>query len=156
MGAWGAGKDAFHYRLPGYETNALTDLFVKYLQERAADKTSGESKPFFAVLSVQPPHDPYIAPAQYMAHYNAEQIRLRPDVPQFANMAPLGATEVFGQKMSVEELARQELADDAQIENWDANVGRIVDTLSRLAFDQHAHHDVCRSWRHARFSRAVP
>jgi arylsulfatase A-like enzyme len=136
----GAGKDAFHYRLPGYETDALTDLFIKHIEERAADKTGAESKPFFAVLSVQPPHDPYIAPPKYMGHFNAEQIRLRPDVPQFANMAPIGATEVFGQKISVEELARQELAGYyAQIENWDTNVGRIVETLSRLGLLTNTH-----------------
>jgi arylsulfatase A-like enzyme len=136
----GADKDAFHYRLPGYESNALTDLFLKYLQERAADKTSGEVKPFFGVLSVQPPHDPYIAPAEYMSHYNAEQLELRPDVPRHAKIPYGGATEVFGQKVSIEEIARQELAGYyAQIENWDWNIGRIVNKLRELSLLTNTH-----------------
>ena len=136
----GAGKDAFHYRLPGYETDALTDLFLQHLQERAADKVSEQVRPFFAVLSVQPPHNPYIAPAKYMAHYNAEQLQLRPDVPRFANLPPVGATQTFGQGRSVEERARQELAGYyAQIENWDGNVGRIVDGLSQRGLLTNTH-----------------
>jgi arylsulfatase A-like enzyme len=121
----GAGKDAFHYKLPGYESDALTDLFIGHLKERAADKVGGAVKPFFAVLSVQPPHDPYVAPAAYMAQYNAEQLRLRPNVPPVA---------------AVEEQARQELAGYyAQIENWDWNIGRIIDTLSQQGLTTSTH-----------------
>lgn len=128
----GAGSDAFHYRLPGYETDALTDLFINYIKERAADKTADTIKPFFAVLSVQPPHNPYIAPAEYMAHYNAEQIELRPNVPRFANLPQHGASGVLGDRVSIEERSRQELAGYyAQIENWDWNIGRIVNALSQ-------------------------
>lgn len=58
----GQGETAFCRRLPGYETDCLTDLLLEHLEERAAAKT-----PFFAVLSVQPPHDPYLAPPEYMA-----------------------------------------------------------------------------------------
>jgi arylsulfatase A-like enzyme len=136
----GAGKDAFHYRLPGYESDALTDLFIKHLRERAADKTGEQAKPFFSVLSVQPPHNPYVAPAEYMAHYNAERLRLRPNVPLFANVPPDGATSRFGERISVEERARQDLAGYyAQIENWDWNVGRIVDALSELGLLTNTH-----------------
>jgi arylsulfatase A-like enzyme len=136
----GAGKDAFHYRLPGYESDALTDLFIQHLQQRAADKTADQVKPFFAVLSVQPPHNPYVAPAEYMAHYNAERMRLRPNVPLFANLPPNGATQSFGDRVSIAERARQELAGYyAQIENWDWNVGRIVDSLSGLGLLTNTH-----------------
>ena len=31
----GIGKDAFHYRLPGYETDELTNLLIRYVNERA-------------------------------------------------------------------------------------------------------------------------
>ena len=34
----GAGKEAFHYRLPGYETDDLTDLLIGYLKERAEER----------------------------------------------------------------------------------------------------------------------
>ncbi len=121
----GSGKDAFHYRLPGYETDALTDLFTAHLHECAADKVDGKPKPFFAVLSVQPPHDPYIAPETYMVQYNAEQLRLRPNVPPVS---------------WVEEQARQELAGYyAQIQNWDWNIGRIIDALNREGLMMNTH-----------------
>lgn len=136
----GAGKDAFLHRLPGYESDQLTDLFIQHLKERASDKTPEQVKPFFAVLSVIPPHNPYIAPAKYMAHYNAEHIQLRPNVPRAANVPPVGPTEIFGQGMSMEELARQDLAGYyAQIENWDWNVGRIVDSLRQLGLLNNTH-----------------
>lgn len=63
----GQGETAFCRRLPGYETDCLTDLLLEHLEERAAAKT-----PFFAVLSVQPPHDPYLAPPEYMARFNPQ------------------------------------------------------------------------------------
>jgi len=147
----GAGKDAFHYRLPGYETDSLTDLFIQHLKERAADKTEEKVKPFFAVLSVIPPHDPYIAPAKYMARYNAEQLRLRPDVPLGVKVPRVGADaesktanyhalDYFGKGLTIEELARQELAGYyAQIENWDWNIGRIVDSLRQQGILNNTH-----------------
>lgn len=46
----GAGKDAFLYRLPGYETDGLTNLLIRYVKDRTADAKSGQSKPFFAAL----------------------------------------------------------------------------------------------------------
>jgi arylsulfatase A-like enzyme len=138
----GEGKDAFHYRLPGYETDALTDLFVQHINERSADKdaATGKAKPFFAVLSVEPPHDPYQAPAEFMDHYNAEQMELRPNVPMHANMPPQGAGEVLGERRSIAEISRQELAGYyAQIENWDWNIGRIIDTLTEKGILTNTH-----------------
>jgi arylsulfatase A-like enzyme len=121
----GEGKDAFHYRLPGYETDELTNLALRYLDDRAEGKKSGAEQPFFLVLSVQPPHDPYIAPPQYMAKYNPARLQMRPNVPPGA---------------AVEEVARRELAGAyAMIENLDWNVGRVVDKLREngLFYDTH-------------------
>lgn len=137
----GEGESAVHYRLPGYETDALTDLFVKHLEERASSKTTHNApEPFFAVLSVQPPHNPYIAPAEFMSHYNAERIQLRPNVPMHARLTPRGSGNILGDSITVEEKARQELAGYyAQIENWDWNVGRIINALSRLDLLENTH-----------------
>src|SRR5512140_1710471 len=121
----GAGKDAFHYRLPGYETDELTNLLIRYIQERGAEAKAGKARPFFAALSVQPPHNPYVAPAQYMARYNGERLQLRPNVPPIER---------------VQATARRELAGYyAMIENWDDNIGRIRKALddAGLAFDTH-------------------
>jgi arylsulfatase A-like enzyme len=121
----GVGKDAFHYRLPGYETDELTNLFIKYLKERGADNRNGNGKPFFAALSVQPPHDPYVAPEEYMRRFNPERLRMRPNVPDYP---------------SVQATARRELAGYyAMIENWDHNIGRIRAALDEagLSFNTH-------------------
>ncbi|MBC2603787.1 sulfatase-like hydrolase/transferase [Puniceicoccus vermicola] len=50
------------HRLPGFETDALSDHFIAHLEEMASRETQ---QPFFASLSVQPPHDPY-TPARTM------------------------------------------------------------------------------------------
>ncbi len=113
------GTEIEHYRLPGYETDCLTDLLIEYIEDRSrlADE-SDKDQPFFAALSVQPPHDPYDAPPEFLERHNPAQLELRPNVP------PVDW---------VEEKARRELAGYcAQIENLDWNVGRVVDTLREL------------------------
>ncbi|MGI8990626.1 MAG: sulfatase family protein [Bryobacteraceae bacterium] len=121
----GAGKDAFHYRLPGYETDELTNLLIRYLKDYVEERKQGTAKPFFGVLSVQPPHDPYIAPEEFMAKYNPERLQLR------ANVA---------HSSSIERQARRDLAGYcAMIENLDWNYGRVVRVLeeSGLLTDTH-------------------
>lgn len=111
----GQGKEAFHYRLPGYETDALTDLFISYLKERSdARKRTGQ--PFFGVLSVQPPHDPYVAPAEWMAKYNPDKLVLRDNVAHVPRVISQARTELAGYY--------------AMIENLDWNFGRVVQTLA--------------------------
>lgn len=121
----GAGKDAFHYRLPGYETDELTSLFIRHLKERAEANRAGRRQPFFAALSVQPPHDPYQAPEEYMHRYRPGALALRPNVPASA---------------SLQLRARRELAGYyAMVDNWDHNIGRIRKALDELglAFETH-------------------
>ncbi|HEY3936842.1 MAG TPA: sulfatase [Bryobacteraceae bacterium] len=118
----GTGKDAFHYRLPGYETDELTNLAIGYVKERAQDKSD---TPFFAVLSVQPPHDPYVAPARFMEKYNPEKLTLRPNV---AHSEELRAT------------VRRDLAGYyAMIENLDWNYGRVVEALEQTGQLENTH-----------------
>ncbi len=119
----GEGDSAFHYRLPGFETDCLTDLLIEYLRGRPAE---GENRqPFFAVLSVQPPHDPYIAPAEWMGRHTPGQIRLRPNVPDVP---------------AITERARRELAGYyAQIENLDWNFGRIRAALETAGLAKSTH-----------------
>ena len=116
----GEGEDAFHYRLPGYETDALTDLFIEHLQERA-----GEEEPFFAALSVIPPHDPYHAPPEWMERHIPARVQLRPNVPAIPRIV---------------ERARRDLAGyHAMIENLDWNVGRIRAALEELGLYENTH-----------------
>jgi len=121
----GSGKDAFHYRLPGYETDELTNLLVRYIAERGEEARRGRAKPFFAALSVQPPHNPYVAPAEFMGRYNGGHLQLRPNVPPIAEVLDRTRRDLAGYY--------------AMIENWDWNVGRIRAALDNagLAFNTH-------------------
>lgn len=104
-------------RLKGYETDSLTDYMLDYIKER-----NESDQPFFAVLSVQPPHNPYLAPPEYQRKYQAQNIKLRPNV---ANIP------------SVEEVTRLDLAGTyAMIENLDDNVGRVFNLLRELDLDK--------------------
>ncbi len=121
----GEGAEAFHYRLPGYETDDLSDLFIAQLQRYAQAKQAGSDQPFFAVLSVQPPHNPYVAPEAWMKAHTPGQVRLRPNVPEIARIT---------------ERARRELAGYyAQIENLDWNVGRILGALADFDLSEDTH-----------------
>ncbi|MBS1855698.1 MAG: sulfatase [Acidobacteria bacterium] len=121
----GAGKDAFHYRLNGYETDQLTNLLLDYLKERAEERKNGRVKPFFASLSVQPPHDPYIAPAEFMEKYNPERLELRLNVAH---------------SKTIREQARRELAGYyAMIENLDWNYGRVIHALQESGLADNTH-----------------
>jgi arylsulfatase A-like enzyme len=121
----GSGKEAFHYRLPGYETDELTNLLLKYIQDRATEQKAGRGKPFFGVLSVQPPHDPYVAPEKFMANYNPERIQLRDNVAH---------------SRSIEAEVRRDLAGYyAMIENLDWNFGRVVQSLTNLGLLENTH-----------------
>ena len=121
----GQGDKAFHYKLPGYETDALTDLFIRYIKDRAKDAADGRGKPFFGVLSVQPPHDPYVAPPEYMARHKEETVTLRPNVPNVKRVADQARKELVGAS--------------AQIENLDWNVGRIRQALAETGLDKNTY-----------------
>ncbi len=111
----GEGKDAFHYRLPGYETDCLTDLLIKYVKEQAAAQRSGKGQPFFAACSVQPPHDPYVAPPEYRQRWSAGNIQFRPNVPLVESIRDQAAREMAGYY--------------PMVENLDFNLGRVIKTL---------------------------
>ncbi len=128
-----------HFRLPTYETDALTDMALERLAA-----LSEQDRPFFMVISVQPPHDPYMAPAE-QRRYQAQQLTLRPNIPQ-----------------THQAQARFDLSGYyAQIENIDANIGRLMAGLreSNLLDDTHLmffsdHGDQLGS--HGRFGKCVP
>lgn len=101
-------------RLPGHETDALTDLLLREVERHRDD-------PFFMCVSVQPPHDPYTAPAEWLGRHPPAGVRLRANVPPIA---------------AVEEQARRSLAGYySQIEQIDRNVGRVLDQLARLGIE---------------------
>jgi arylsulfatase A-like enzyme len=121
----------FQYRLPDYETDELATILITYIEgiRREMDATGSEIS-FFAVLSVQPPHNPYVAPEEYMDRYLDELCR----------PFPLKMRDNVPSNPKIVEQATRELAGAyAMIENLDWNVGRVVKALedTSLANDTH-------------------
>jgi arylsulfatase A-like enzyme len=122
----GEAEEAVHYKLPGYETDELTDLLIDYLDRRVEEENdNSDGNPFFAVLSVQPPHDPYIAPEEWMRMHTPGGIELRPNVPEIPHV--------------VERAQKQLAGYYAMIENLDWNFGRIRVALERLGLTENTH-----------------
>ncbi|TFH05621.1 MAG: hypothetical protein E4H09_01690 [Spirochaetales bacterium] len=117
-----AGSQISHHRLEGYETDVLTEMLIEYVLRRSAGTAAA---PFFAVLSVQPPHDPYTAPQEYMRRHNAQSIRHRANVPDVAWVREQASRELSGYY--------------SMIENLDWNVGRIRDALWDTGQMQNTH-----------------
>ncbi|MDP6116961.1 MAG: sulfatase [Planctomycetota bacterium] len=106
-------------KLEIYETDALTNRLISFLEQR------GHEQPFFAVLSVQPPHDPHVAPPEYEERYDPDALELRPNVPDIPRIT---------------ERTRKDLAGYyAQIENLDWNVGRVFESLKANGLDEDTH-----------------
>ncbi len=113
----GEGEKAFHYKLPGFETDALTDLFIEDLQKKAKSGT-----PFFSVLSVQPPHNPYAAPEDFMGMHNPSELELRQNVPDIPRITKKARKDLAGYY--------------AMIENLDWNLGRIRAILDKTGITE--------------------
>ncbi len=73
-----AGESQEKLQWEGYDAFSQTAAAQRYIQSRR-----DEDAPFLMVLSWGPPHNPYhTAPDEYRARYEAEQIELRPNVPE--------------------------------------------------------------------------
>lgn len=108
------------HRLKDYETDALTSLFIDHIEDTVASQ-----KPFFSVLSVQPPHNPYVSPSNFMSRHSPAQIKLRPNVPNVEHIIDRSRRDLAGYY--------------AMIENLDWNVGRIVEALRRIGIYDNTH-----------------
>ncbi len=159
---YGTGSET-PQRLPGYETDALSDLLIAHLRRHVGAAGSGEGaggltpatagpeyRPFFAVLSVQPPHGPNVTPTNPphgASRIHPASIELRRNVPVTAR---------------VERRARFDLAGYyAMIENLDYNIGRIRTALTEMGVDRDTyvvffsdHGDMMGS--HGQFGKSTP
>lgn len=104
-------------RLEGYETDSLTDMLIEYVGQ--------VQTPFFAVLSVQPPHDPYSSPSENRGRRNHRDICLRDNVPPIPGLVHQVKNDLMGYY--------------GMIENLDENVGRIRDALRKAKLDKNTH-----------------
>ncbi len=72
------GDDPTERYWEGYDAIAQTNDACEFIRQ-----ASGKSDPYFLLLSLGPPHDPYgTAPDRYRAMYENREIRLRGNVPQ--------------------------------------------------------------------------
>ena len=128
-------------RLAGYETDALTDLLIQHLQDHLNFSTDavGQSapngysdgldqldyQPFFAVLSVQPPHGPYVSPTNPdhgCRRIHPAEIQFRPNVPEVSWIRERAAVDLAGYY--------------SMIENLDYNLGRLRQALKQMSIDR--------------------
>lgn len=107
-------------KLVGFQTDALTDLSLDYLEENAV-KLNEQGTPWFHCLSVEAPHPGkfkdqswgHPAPPEYIDQFADREIELRENVPlEWRDRATSQLREYY-----------------AQIVNLDDNVGRILDWL---------------------------
>lgn len=124
-------------RLYDYEVPALTRLFEDHVTAHVQGRRSPvdvtgehdappnhdglEYQPFFAVLSVQPPHSPYVPP--HHAHgVNPASVTLRRNVPPVDWIASRARRDLAGYS--------------AMVETVDTTVGRVRELLRRLGVDR--------------------
>lgn len=100
-------------RFSGYQSDVLCERAGSWMREQAG---AGD-KPWFCVLSLEPPHPPYGAPAAGILAPDVNDIALDPNVPRGGD---------------VEVTARRELAGYyAHIEATDRAIGRMLGMLDR-------------------------
>jgi len=109
------GDDPRPHTWKGYDADAQTDHACRFLLDYE------EEDPFALFLSWGPPHNPYeSAPEPYRSQYRAEDILLRPNVPE-----------------EHQQQAREELAGYyAHCTALDAAFGRLIRILSETGLDK--------------------
>lgn len=113
-------------KIEGYQTDGLFDLATEFMQ-------SGRdaARPFFAVLSVEPPHPPRAAPEAYLRRWRGRDVQLAPNVSLDSGLHRAATGEADPPASNTPETR---LLDDirayyAMVENLDANVGRLLQFL---------------------------
>ena len=97
-------------KIEGYQTDGLFQIGMDYIKDRADDR------PFCMVISVEPPHDPFVAPEDVQSAWEARDIIL----PENFDVADPVQRETFI-------LNRKRY--NAMVENLDANVGNMMGFL---------------------------
>lgn len=96
-------------QLGKYEAEGWTDLAVEFLRRQ-------EERPFFLMVMMGPPHDPYKAPPRYESLYDPARLAMRPN---WVDRIPMGS--------------RQDIASYyAQITAIDDQIGRLMAVLKEL------------------------
>ena len=141
------GGEVAARRLPGYETDCLTELVLERIGTEHRRQRPTDAAPFFITCSVQPPHWPCLAPREDMTRHTPGRVRLRPNVPLVPRIR--------------EASRRQHAGYYAQIENIDRNLQRVMDKLYELGISDEtllfyfSDHGDCMG-SHAYFEKSSP
>lgn len=123
--AYFSDDDPVPRTLEGYQTDGLVDLAIEFLDER-------DNRPFFAVISVEPPHPPLMAPEPYEARWRDREVTFRPNVDLEAEYLARDRHD-YELTTDPEALRRDLRMYYAMIENIDDNVGRLREALADRA-----------------------
>lgn len=99
-----------------YQTDGIFGMANDYLRDAAR-----HDAPFAAVVSVEPPHPPLTPPEEFALRWRDRELQLRPNVNVDVEYPERGSGS-----SDVREQTRRYYA---MVENLDANVGRLIDTL---------------------------
>ena len=82
-----------------FEAEAWTDIALDFL-----DTTKSDRRPFFLTVQMGPPHDPYKAPPEYRARFDAQRLTLRPNYEQTPRAPGRdGLAEYYGMVTAVDD-----------------------------------------------------
>ena len=107
-------------RMPGHETDALTEIALQQLKQAAA-----ESDPFFMLLSFQAPHPPCSPPQVYAEYYDSHELLTEPNADHCAWFRH----EAWGADYDV---ARFRQLYFGEISHLDAAFGRMLSAIEQL------------------------
>ena len=115
------------YQADKYSSQLYSDQAIRFLEQHQSDD------PFFLYVSYSAPHDPRMAPPEYLAMYPPENIELPPNfMPQhpFDNGDMNVRDENLAPKPRTPEVVRRHIAEYyAAITYLDAQIGRVLNTL---------------------------
>jgi arylsulfatase A-like enzyme len=104
------------HKIDGYQTDGLFDLAIDYVTEQ-------RDRPFFTVLSVEPPHPIFTPPPEYVQRWQDRDIVLRDNVDadrDYNKRGPHGQTLIDDLRMYY-----------AMVQNLDDNMARLMAALQR-------------------------
>ena len=133
--------DLNYYVEPDDEAERRAGQPGRQVAERAIDflrqwKKDGSKKPFFMYLAGPAPHDPRVAPPEYLARYNPETLPLPPNFQPF-HPFDNGELLIRDEKLAAWPRTRAEIRRHlrdyyADITYLDEQIGRILRTLDEI------------------------
>ena len=106
--------------MPGHETDALTDIAIRQLEQAAQSNA-----PFFLMLSYQAPHPPCSPPTEYLEQYEKRDLLLEPNIDRSAWFEHDAWNADY-------DVARFRQLYFGEISQLDAAFGRLLATLDQL------------------------